>query len=461
MKMIIAILFTLSSKIAWAEEPSITLSIKNGGDLVHMLQSNPWMEDFYKTNLYEGLLLRVSPLLGALPNTDNSTWKGRLADTVIDLALKNRPTHLFYFRRAKLVQPFGFAIQNLSQPEMAALKLIIESLRTTKDQTIEEGKKKWMVTPVEIANQKLAVRLMGSCLAISRDPSVTIWAEEACAKSTPLAKDGRVIVNIATLAGGTAVALKKYIGIEKNAIIELEKKSTSYEIVGGELALSKNHSLKNIKFSEDQLAALPADTHLLVSLATPIPEELNQEEVKIFLTRSPQQWKEALHERVTYFHLGSTRLKEGGVRAETGLLIANRLNKNQQSQWSELFEKSFGNEIYIKDVCKNQITLITQSPAVIEKIESTCQEKIPSLKQMPTDMRALLSQTDGAQSVLINMGQALSHMVDLGWQIDNVDKPEPAEIQEAKKILLRLPAVALGGQVKNNRINYRAQQGVF
>jgi hypothetical protein len=445
------------STFAGQDEPEFSLSFRNGSDLTELLRKNPWLERLRKTNLYDGLTLRFQSVLGALPSEKQSYWKGRLADTLVELALKNRTVSIDYYRASGMIQPIGFSAKSENAVEMKALATLMESLRVAKDQDIDDGIKSQSVTPIEISAQRFAVRLAENCLSISRDPFVAVWSWRKCRAGKLPAKDVELAVNIPSFAGASEKALQGFLGMEPIARVFLEKTDKhSLAISGASIPLKTGHILKNASLSAEVLAALPASTHFLVTMAVPLPENLDPAELKTFLAKDTAVWGQAKRANVSFFHLGSTRVPGSGFQADTGLLVEASVNGGETAL-ARLFEPRHGKEVFVKDVCKKRFTLVTPSQAVLDAVTAACEGRVPSLAQAPAAMKALLAMESGVQAVLVNFGQSLARMIDLGWDFENQEKSKPAEVEEARKILADLPTVVFGGKVEKMLISFESK----
>ncbi|MGE0526510.1 MAG: hypothetical protein AB7G93_11250 [Bdellovibrionales bacterium] len=446
---------------AGAASPRYELSWKNGADLYEFVNTNPWFQELKRTNLYEGILLRLGPLLGALPKSQNPTWQGRLADALLELALKNRPVHIYHFHEPELVQPTAFAVQNLNALESRALRAAVDSLRSVADQNVDAGGSPLTVTPVSVAHQKLAVRLAGGCMAVSRDPRVAVWAWQKCRNEKNLHSDLRLSVDVRSLSAGTEIALAKFIGIGERFEIDFQKtNNATYEAVRATLPLRSAHRLRNAKLNELHLQALPSNTNGFATVGLPAPKVVSPDAIKAFLAAPGDTDRTQIS--ATYFHLGAFRRDAGGVVAETGLLIDIAPGQKPEA-WAEIFQPSFGRDVYVRGVCGGKLALITPRAAVIAKVEAACSGKEPSLMQIPVEMRQTLGlrNLSRTQVMLVNLGKTLSHLVELGWQVDHPQEAAPKEVLEAKKILSRLPTLAFGGTLQGPRIEYQVKSGVF
>lgn len=451
----------LSIHGARAESPRYRLSIKRGEELPRFLQTNRWMQDFQQTNLYEGLMIKMGPLMGSLADSKRQAWKGRLVEAFAEMALQGSSVHIYHFHHSKLVQPLGLGIQNLGAISVRALSLVLEALRSHENQSVDSEERTHQVIPIFLAQQKLAVVLAKNCLAVSRDPQVAVWSWEQCEGELPLSTDARVGVSLASLAAGTEKALTQFLGLGTEITFDLSREEDGLlKIVGGIIPLNDPHRIINGELFEDRLKALPASTQLMLTLALPAPKELTPVAIKNLMSAKVSDVQKGEYLSATYFHLGSSRLPTGGVEASTGILIGRGTAHLGIEQWVKAFEPNFGREIFVKAVCENTLTLVTPYSSVVEEVEKSCSGQIPTLKQLPAELRAPLSEVAGAQAV-VNLGQALSHMVDLGWQLDMADREVPNEVKEAKKILKRLPAFVFSGKVGRENIQFHGQYGVF
>ena len=443
--------------IAKTPEPRYSASIREGENLVNLMEKNAWFKDFKQSNLYQGLLLRSGSVLGALPQKKDGAeaWTGRFADFVVAKIIAKHPLHFYYFHKSGLVEPFGIAIQDVGEGEQSVLDLLIKTLRGAANQKVEGETLE--AIPLSISRQKFALVINGNCLGLSRDPTAAVWSAQNCLKEKTLESEARVIASIESLSGGTERAVAKYFGIGDRLEINFNGvRSGKPEIQNARLALSANHRLKNSLIGEQFLKALPASTQLMSSVSIPAPAKVSPESFSALLGKAPASAKAGKYFAATYFFLGSFE-KERNL---DGLLIDVKSSGADAAQWTDLFEGNLGHEVFVKDVCSKSLVVVTPSNEVIKYIEQSCAGKMPTLAQAPALIKSNLSGAAVAQTFFLNLGKALSSMVEVGWNQENTEAMAQ-EVIEAKKLLEKIPAIALSGQAGTDQISFKATAGAL
>jgi hypothetical protein len=210
-----------------------------------------------------------------------------------------------------------------------------------------------------------------------------------------------------------------------------------------------------VEVGEGFLKALPATTQVFSSLGIPAPSKITAESYQALLAKDAASTQKGKYFAAAYFFLG----KGEKERNLDGLLIDSKAVGAGAAEWNELFEPNLGHEVFVKEVC-GKLTVVTPHNEVIEAVEKSCAGKIPSLAHAPDPLKKALIGKNLAQTFFLNFGQALSTMVDIGWEQETKESPAP-EIKDAKKLLERIPAVALSGQILNNQISFKATSGAL
>ena len=63
-----------------SEDYKYRVWVKNASNLKQLCQENSWMKKFYGSGLYQGLTMRLAPLLFAIGENHENAWQGMFID---------------------------------------------------------------------------------------------------------------------------------------------------------------------------------------------------------------------------------------------------------------------------------------------------------------------------------------------------------------------------------------------
>lgn len=454
--------FLLFSSLAFAAEIPLkySVSVKDGKNLHQFFSKNGWMTDFYQSNLYQGMTIRVGSILTALPSQEKKTWEGRLSDYMVEKILSGRRVTSSYFQRRGLVSPLGMTIHNLGSVEEKIVSGLLEALRTTNDQSIEDnGTLLGTATPIIIGVQRLAVVLDDKCLSISRDPIVAVWMSKLCKSSGNLSSDGEVTINLSNLVPSLAGILNKWLGLENKIQVSLNYSSetSSYVVSGMRLGTGKRDVLRANDFDKAILEALPADTHMFVSFNIPDPQKWDGPSLISFLKADPKSLQKRNLLAVTAFYLG---MPDDSRLSMSGLLIKpENFSMELLASITQAFPPSPGWEVKVKPVCSNRFVILSPSAAAIAAVEESCAKNRAQLAQGNSDMIQSFSGKN-INTAFVNLSKAATGAFNLGRAKEGHAEVS-AEVKETLSLLGRLPAIIFNGQKQNKTIEYQAKMGVL
>ena len=455
-------------------KPEFVLDVKNGKIAQEFMKENPWYQGFKQTSLFDGLLMRLSPVLFQLGENEAGTWKGRLLEFVYSEVLSGRPLRVQYYHRSKLVSPFSVTIVGLNLAQKKTIETIIQYSNRFKGQTpkykIENTE--YSITPVTIKYQKFAVSFHGDCFSFSRDPVAVALASQDCPKDGEFNQDMKLRLNSESIFPSLASFGRKFLGVGEWLETNWKFKK-GFEPVSGNIALEQDHLLKDGKDFSNLLEAVPSDAQFLVSAVVPTPDKFT--DLGIFLKMDRTALKARPGLPITLVHLGMVWTKNTAVsHAPDDYGYANRAPKEILVPATALLVPTLenGDELYLglakvfseknlfethyRKVCGNLVA-ISPNESALQKIESACAKKIPALRDLSAKSIGLFKKP-GAFVLFTQPGLWLENSLEFGWKrLAKEGQTQTPEIVKSKEFLHQIPSITIGGKVQGNNLLLEGQ----
>ncbi len=439
--------------------PEYNLTIRNAKLLYQLFEKNSWYKTFVESTLYYGVMHRLAPVLFSLGGEHvgrEGTWKGRLMDYLYEKILENKTASVMYFHYPKLISPWGMNVYDLGMMEHSMLQMLIRQFQSANPQSITLGSDEVKVTPLELKTQKFAVVLNEKCLSISRDPRVVAELSLNCGASPQLLADAQVEVNLDEYFPSFLTLRKKFLGLDKTLKLSFQWDPTHFRFVPiqGEISFERSGSILGLgQIPQELLEAIPADAVFHGQGWLPDPDQgLNKESLLVHLKKGPVELQTLSKIPVALVYLGMASSKP--ITPLTAVLLLKRGSNDQIfSDLNLLFSEKTKFEVKLRSVCKNVVVLSPYEEA-IEKIQSSCEHKIPSFKQMPENVRKPLETEMISLAAFLNFGRLFSSALEFGWMLQK-QTPFPAELKPPQRMLEGLPAILFYGTAKEDRILFK------
>ncbi len=445
--------------------PEYVLSVSDGGRLRTFFRENAWAKDFAASNLYRGAAVRLGPVFSAVASGSKDGWSGRLGDFLLDRVLDGRPVALAYFHAPGLASPFGVALPGLSGREREAARLVIRALRSGSDVPTrvagEDGSVADVpVTPLALRMQRFAVVETPACVAVSRDPRVAATLSRSCT-ADPRAAAATLEVRTDEFFSSWSAVLTKLFGVGPRLVVafDWDKRNARFVPAGASLALAKNHLLGTASVAPSILAAIPADAAFFATAVLPDPGTLDADSAEAYF-EAARRTKPAAFVPVTVVSLGMRAGKDDRAEAMSVLLVpvAPASSATAVKGLAALFSSKGAYAVRATAACPG-VVAVSPSLAALERVESACSEKQPSLKQAPPAVAATLTSGPVSAAAYLNVGGFLKGALLWGWRREGPPAPKgqeppppPDELKDALRLLDRLPTYAFSGRAAGDAV---------
>jgi len=441
--------------------PEYEISVRDAGQVRKLFRDNAWVQDFSKSNLYRGTMVRLGPVLFAVGRGDRDGWQGRLVDFLIDRLLAGRPARLSYFGAPGLVSPFGLTVSGLSTTEQQAAHLIVQAQRMGDDISTELGSQQGpaavKVTPINLRLQRFAVVEGATSLTISRDPRVAATLALRGPGETPAA-DATVEVDLKQFFSSWSVVLERLFGIGDRlaATFTYDAHRARFAPARAELALSGDHLLGSGQIEPPMLAAIPADTLFFATAFVPDPGSLDPDAAERYFVAARSD-AERHFMPVTLLFLGMHVKEEHRSEAMSVLLLPlSGRTDTAVAGLDALFNQRRRYEVHFQTECPGFVA-VSPSQAALDEIAAACTGRRPSFRQASPKLVTALTDHPASAAVFLNVGAFLRSSLAFGWQLqsataDKAPPPSPPEIVDAMAVLDRLPSFAFSGLASGNSL---------
>ncbi len=434
--------------------PEYEISVRDAAQVRKLLRDNAWVQEFTKSNLYRGTMVRLGPVLFAVGRSERDGWQGRLVDFLADRLLAGRPVRLSYFRASGLVSPFGVTISSLSTAEAKAAHLVVQSQRAGDDVptnvSTPHGPVAVNVTPINVRLQRFAVVEGATSLAISRDPEVaaTLGLREVTGRP---GADAVVEVDLKQFFPAWSVVLEKLFGVGDHlaAGFAYDARNARYAPARAELALGAEPLLGSGAIETPLLEAIPAGTLFFTTVFLPDPGPLDPDTVGRYF-RTVRSASDRRYVPVSLLYLGMHAQPEHRSEAMSALLLPLAGPGDEAvAGLDALFNQRRRYEVHFQTACPGLVA-VSPSQAALDAIADACAGRRPSFRQASPKLVAALTDHPVSAAVFVNPGAFLRSSLAFGWRLQSTaaepaPTAPPPEIADAMAVLDRLPSFAFAG----------------
>ncbi len=445
--------------------PEYEIQFSDVSLLKKAMNDNAWAKEFAQSNLYRGTMVKLGPVLFAVGNQEEDSWKGRLLDFLFDKILEGKRIGVSYFHQTKLVSPLGITVYNLSAADKALVGLFVEknklgpAVDAAEDDEEEapKNKKKVKVQPIGLRLQKFALVQGENCLAISRDPKLAANLGQKCDKAPQKKGDAVVSIDLKEFFPSWYPVLDKVAGFGGKAELafDYDKGQSCFVPAKAEVGLKPKHLMGQGKLSPELLGAIPADTLLQITSFLPVPTRLGEASMDTFFEKKGATGKPPIPITVLYF--GMKTSANGKPEAMSALLLPqDNIDDALLADVNKLFNQKSAFEVGYRKACGGYLAL-SPSATALDKIEATCAKKQASYAQMPQFLVKALTQDGISSSAVLNLGGFLKSALSYGWERENAPDSAgkanvPKEVAQAMDLLGRLPLYAFAGKAEKDKL---------
>ncbi len=422
---------------AVASSPTITMKFKDGAQASHFMANNPWMKDYYGSNLYRGLNYRIGPVFSSLGSVYSEAWTGRLMDFIVSNVLSKNPIEFGYYTQGNLASPFLIKVKNITDTQKTLIGKVVRQI----------GVRDGSVFRVKVARQNFALGISGTCVVISRDAGLAKQNVGRCKKKEKeQLNDLNFEIRAANFSPNTFSFVRKTFGM--TGLLRLsfnyDKEAAQFVPSHADVGLKKKNLVResdtNFSFAE----ALPLDTFFVSTVAVPSPSKMSDEGIGEYLAQieANKPPKEAMNVSI------GVLVEDNKI--ETALLFQREKGKETQEDFLKLFSETSLVEAKFSYICDTWV--VTESSTVLKRIASTCSGKQPSFKSNSDRIMNSYFKSKSSMSVYLNMGTMLAKFSSMGWKSLHPDETEPEALKKTQSLLARIPAVAMSGVKENNKL---------
>lgn len=423
--------------------------VKDASHLRLLYQENPWMKKFHGSGLYQGLTLRLAPLLFALGENHENAWQGRLIDFIFDKALSGHPMSLTYFGGGHRISPFGITLYGVSNVEQETLSALLKFFKSGETAKQGEGEKQISIMPFNFRSNKLAIAFHQECVSISRDPKIAInLAREVCAGFAP-AGDAQVTIRTKEFFSPFYPLLKNFVGVLGDINFSFKWEEDGHRFIPDEtdIPLASKTILSESKLPEKILQTIPADASLwaLASMADFRPLDLSSLKKYFSLTGKATTKKKT---QVLLVFLG---MGEKGESKTAIVFPYEKASPENLQQITEVFCETGQYEVKFKMVC-NEYLALSPSLEALNQIEASCLKKTPSFRQWSDNYNSQLIKDSVVAASFVHLGQLAAQSLSLG---SPKEIQETDEYKQSRELLLELPNYLWVGMIKSEKLTLK------
>ena len=440
--------------------PAVQVTVKNGGMLEDFADNNPWMKDFAQSNLRDGLLIRLGQVLHALPAPEQEkTWTGSLQDFVFRQLIKSKPMTIAYYKEAGLASPFAIAFPDLGATELSAFQTLLHYFANGETVTSkiafndESGHHEGTLpaVPAHIGTYRFGYRIVGNCLAMSREPLLAGSLAEHCKATSTPATDIAASIDLVKMATPLRGFMKKYIQTSAELQLDGVYENHSFQLQHASMPWMPNPHLGKNNSIAEALGLLPSNTLFMAALPLTSPKELTPAGVEAYLNGSAAAGT-ADFSTVVF----AVPMKTG---FETGVLLSKEHLAENLQPMSELLNENAAHPPQLKQVCGKNWALLSTSTEVYDRLAASCAGKSATLNNLRANFVNSMK-AEAQARVFMNFPSMAESWIRLGWAKGNtLDTPLPDELQKTIELLKRLPQIYANGQLKENVMAFDITQG--
>lgn len=434
--------------------PSFSVEFNDASLITKIFRKNPWFEEFIESNLYRGLVEDLGPVLLITGENLKNAWKGRLIDFLSSQFLKDEPIQIHYFLKENLVSPLSVVIPNVSEKKLKVVSGISDKfLRApTQQEMLEADQSKhkisFAVRPLHVHSEKFATYQEGSCLAISRDPRVSIASGQYCkARTSESPDDGRLKLRLDQLFPQIWSFASKFYGFENELVLDFKYKlwDKNLRVTKGTLKVREGYTMAKGKVLASLFEVLPAQTVFFATIFTPFPESFDKDGIKTFLGLSREELSKKTPRQVTLAAWNRRGSAKGTTHVTAVLIQDSQVGGVSMESFPNVFSEKALAEIKFDRICDTYI-VVTPYLEALEDLRQGCSKSIPVLSHKRPGISDQYDAEDSSTHVYFDLAALLTDSLKIGIdRAQEVNALKSPEVTEVLDLLNRLPAFGFQG----------------
>lgn len=415
-------------------DPALVLDIASPAKVRGALLSNAWMDEVLKAPLGRGFLGSWAGFLGTRGTDIGGVFAGTMLEFMLDRVLST-PFRVVWFGGNGAPSSPVIVVPEAGGTAKAAFEAIDKIARrgtvsAAGCRVTDESDE--MPTPVNVARWLVAdhpvfAAVSGSQLFFSRDVSAVVQA--SCVSLDAAQSDADLALSIFPSGlGREAEQLALLTGLSTPRLeFMLENDVLVPRGIAGDALKGR---LSSDALPEPMLRAIPEDVPVVMALGLNLPTTLDAESVAAHFKKP--DGKLTRHAVLLWVPHG------GNQDVETALLWS-RLEDRAQMQ--VMFDRQ------LSDVCG--VLVMSSSDDLLARMQRACSGQSPSV------MNAAPAVTDGFRKISsvalgVHPGRVLSGVTVDAYLAETGDKTVPPQMEDARKLLDKLPFMGLLGRVKGS-----------